>query len=101
MKLVPGQQASVLQQDMKNITLTKNVDVDQVISWQKGIFQFRNADLPLIARQLSRWYNIDVITDGNTSQLQLGGGISKKVPSRKYSKCLKQVVLIINGKMES
>jgi transmembrane sensor len=59
--------------------LIPKVDVFQVMAWQKGIFVFRNADLSLIARQLERWYDVDVLTEGNISTVHLGGGISKKL----------------------
>jgi transmembrane sensor len=40
------------------ISVTNNVDVDQVIAWKKGIFQFNNTNIQPIMRQLERWYDL-------------------------------------------
>ncbi|MEP7258376.1 MAG: FecR domain-containing protein, partial [Flavitalea sp.] len=77
--LEPGQQAQVPRADMNTVHVKKDIDVNQVIAWQTGFFKFRNADLALIARQLSRWYNVDVETEEKLTELKLGGGISKKL----------------------
>jgi transmembrane sensor len=93
-RLIPGQQARVFNQTPNKIEIIKDVDVEDELSWQKGIFQFRNADLNLIARQLSRWYDIDIQAEGNTDNIEFGGGISKNVS-------LSQILIILkkNGIM--
>ncbi len=77
--LKPGEQAQVQRADLNNIHVKKEIDINQVIGWQAGLFKFRNADLSMIARQLSRWYDVDVETEGKLTELKLGGGISKKL----------------------
>ncbi len=78
--LQPGQQAEFLLNGKNNIQVKKDIDITEVMAWQKGLFKFRNADRGKIARQLSRWYNIEVETEGKLTTLKLGGGISKKIP---------------------
>ncbi len=56
-RLRPGQQAQVQQSDIKII---KNVDIDEVIAWKNGLFDFNNADITYVMRQLSRWYDVEV-----------------------------------------
>lgn len=55
--LVPGQQAQITD----DIKVVSNVDREQVMAWKNGIFQFDNADVASVMRQISRWYNVDII----------------------------------------
>jgi ferric-dicitrate binding protein FerR (iron transport regulator) len=54
--LKPGQQAQITAQ----IKVVSNTDIDKVTAWKKGVFNFNDADLKEVMRQLSRWYDIDV-----------------------------------------
>jgi len=57
--LKPGQQ-SQLSRDGQ-MKLISDVDIDKVMAWKNGLFVFDNSDLESVMRQLSRWYDIDVI----------------------------------------
>lgn len=57
----PGEQA-VLQGT--NISVQKNVDIEEVMAWKDGLFRFKNADIETIMREVSRWYDVDVKFDG-------------------------------------
>jgi len=59
--LLPGLQ-SVLN---NNNLSTRAVDTDEAIAWKNGYFQFNESDLGSIMRQLSRWYNIEIIFKDN------------------------------------
>lgn len=59
--LLPGQQ-SVLRNENLNVRL---VDTDETIAWKNGYFQFNEADLGSIMRQIARWYNIDVVFENS------------------------------------
>ncbi len=43
------------------VRIVKGVDVDEAIAWKQGLFQFQNADLSVILRQVSRWYGVTVV----------------------------------------
>ena len=60
--LVPGQQAQL--QKNGEIKTLSHVDTDHVISWKNGMFHFENADIREVMRQLSRWYNVEVVYKG-------------------------------------
>lgn len=62
--LSPGQQ-SLLKN--KRIT-TKAVDVDEVVAWKDGFFQFNEDNIVNIMKQLSRWYDVDVVFEGKQSE---------------------------------
>jgi transmembrane sensor len=54
--LSPGEQA-VVRGDVQ----VKKVDVNNVMAWKNGVFHFENADVQTVMRQLSRWYDIEVV----------------------------------------
>ena len=53
----PGQQATLDYQS--KIMSTKNVNVDQYVSWKEGLIVFNSERLESIMRKLSRWYNCE------------------------------------------
>ena len=58
--LKPGQQALV----DKEVKIKSNVDLDLVMAWKNGYFQFDNASLQNVMKQISRWYDVDVVYEG-------------------------------------
>ncbi len=76
--ITPGQQAQVGKD--KVIKVIDDVDIAQVIAWQSGLFEFNNSDLPTIRRQISRWYDVDVVYESKPGDAKFGGGISKNLP---------------------
>ncbi len=64
MYLTPGQQAVVKESGM---VLNTAPDIDQVMAWRRGKFYFENAKLETILKEFSRWYDVDVIYEGNES----------------------------------
>lgn len=81
----PGQQASI-HQDIK----VREVDVEEVMSWKEGIFLLDHTDLPALMRQISRWYNVDVVYEGKISGMRFGGGVSKDQPLSKILETLER-----------
>jgi transmembrane sensor len=57
--LDPGEQA-VLTNDSR-LTVREHVDVNNVMAWRNGVFHFENADIQTVMRQLSRWYDVEVV----------------------------------------
>lgn len=65
--IVPGQQATV-DNSSDAITVKETIDLDQVIAWKNGLFQFDQADIKTIMKQVARWYDLDVEFDGEISK---------------------------------
>jgi transmembrane sensor len=55
--MAPGQQASVTG---RKIIINNNADLEGVLAWKNNEFEFDDADLQSIMRQLERWYDIQV-----------------------------------------
>lgn len=67
--LAPGQQAVVTE----TIDVLKQVDVEQVVAWKNGLFNFDNANIPELMRQLERWYDISVKFEGTYPSVKFKG----------------------------
>ena len=59
--------------------LNESVNTDQVMAWKNGLFNFENASLEEVMRQLSRWYNIEVVYERSIPQMVFGGEMSRNV----------------------
>ncbi|MGN7722613.1 FecR domain-containing protein [Chitinophaga sp. 22620] len=78
--LKPGQQARM--EYSTGCIYVEPADIQQVIAWKTGFFEFDNANLADIMRQASRWYDIDIdmdITAHNRAKTY-GGRISRNLP---------------------
>jgi ferric-dicitrate binding protein FerR (iron transport regulator) len=76
LSLQPGEQAQ-LNRESQTISKAKDVDVDAEVAWHYGIFQFNNADLPTVMRQIARWYDVEVEYAGNISDREFLGKIPR------------------------
>jgi transmembrane sensor len=54
-------------------------DPDQAVAWKNGLFNFTDAGLQTVMRQLSRWYNVDVTYEGNIPPRQFTGMIGRSL----------------------
>lgn len=86
--LEPGQ-AAVLNRGTGKIKVS-NVDIEDAIAWKNGEFIFSNENIESIMRKVSRWYDIDVIYQGNLSNKDFVGTISR---NKKISEILKMLEL--------
>ena len=58
----PGQQA-ITSSRLSGIKVTE-VDTDEAIAWKNGNFNFQGVDIQTLMRQISRWYNVEVVYKG-------------------------------------
>lgn len=72
--LKPGQQAQV----SSSIKVIDDADIEQVTAWKNGSFYFNNTDIKTIMRQVSRWYNVEIVYEGETVETLFGGVVSRK-----------------------
>jgi transmembrane sensor len=86
-QLQPGQEAQ-LQKD-GTIQQLSDTDPTAAVAWKDGIFEFSDEDLPSIMRQISRWYNIDVMYEGSVSADKFTGRVSRNMSLSGVLKILK------------
>lgn len=73
--LKPGQQAALVE----NRFSVKETDVEEVVTWKNGYFSFEQADLATVMRQLSRWYDVDVIYAGKVPEETFTGKVYRNM----------------------
>jgi ferric-dicitrate binding protein FerR (iron transport regulator) len=74
--LKPGEQAHL---DLASQSMSiRRPDVEEVIAWKNGKFQFGRSDIRTIMRQIARWYDVEIEYDGDLSGLRLSGVLSRK-----------------------
>jgi ferric-dicitrate binding protein FerR (iron transport regulator) len=65
--LKPGQQSQLAKNG--DIKVVSDVDVDKVVAWKNGLFDFENAGIETVMRQLSRWYDVEVEYNGKPDDI--------------------------------
>ncbi|MBS1602640.1 MAG: FecR family protein [Bacteroidetes bacterium] len=73
--LRPGQQG--MQQGDGNIRMNLHADTEAAIAWKNGLFHFEHTDIQEVMRQLSRWYNVDVVFEGRIPDEKFDGEITR------------------------
>lgn len=71
--LQPGQQA-IMQQ---KISIDPHANIQGAVAWKNGQFNFEGASVEEFMRQLSRWYDIEVVYKGQTPQKKLRGKMGR------------------------
>ena len=70
--LAPGEQALWAEDNQLAI---RKVDVAQAVAWKNGKFNFSHSDVATVMRELSRWYNVDVVFEGEKPDITLSGEV--------------------------
>jgi transmembrane sensor len=73
--LKPGQQAIVSRSN--TLSMASTIDVDVVMAWKNGLFSFSNSSLQTVMRQIERWYDLEVIYEGDIPDERFGGELSR------------------------
>ena len=61
----PGQQTIL---NGTTLSVLSDLNIEEVIAWKEGFFHFESADLKSILRQFSRWYDVDVVYEGDVTE---------------------------------
>jgi transmembrane sensor len=72
----PGEQTQL--SNNGKIKLISQANVSEAIAWKEGRFEFNDADLKTILRQVMRWYDIDVEYQGIESDRYFTATISRQ-----------------------
>ncbi|MEO5889332.1 MAG: FecR domain-containing protein [Ferruginibacter sp.] len=72
--LVPGQESRINKAgDIKIVA----AEIEEVMAWKNGWFQFNGYDIEKVMRQISRWYNVDVVYEGKIPPGHFSGIVSR------------------------
>lgn len=87
--LKPGQQASISNTNHTNSKIgVINVNTAKAVAWKDGSFNFDGVKLAAAMRQLSRWYDIEVVYEKGIPDIEFIGSISKKFTLKEVIKAM-------------
>lgn len=95
--LTPGKQAALNADSRLTIA---DADVEQVMAWKNGLFQFKAAGIETVLRQAARWYDVEFVYKGNIPE-RFSGQISRSANAEQLLKILEltgKVKFEIDGK---
>lgn len=79
--LKSGQQAQITrainQKTQQRPVILNGIDLDRVVAWKNGRFNFNGADVYAVMRQLSRWYDLDIKFEGEAPKLKIKGEMGR------------------------
>lgn len=87
-KLEPGQGARVM--NNMEISIAPHVNLAAATAWKNGLFNFYGKDLPTVMKQLSRWYDVDIVYAGNVPQRKFWGEIQRSLRLSEVLEVLKE-----------
>jgi transmembrane sensor len=96
--LKPGQQAS-LSKASQSIPV-QIVDVEGIVAWKNNFFVFNDLTIQAVMRQLARWYDVEVVYEGQVPE-HFNATIQRNVPLSKVLQVLElteSVKFEIDGK---
>jgi transmembrane sensor len=83
-KITEGSQVTLLKPGFQAVvspsgssSTVQAADLDQVMAWKNGNFEFEGTPLKDIMRQISRWYDVDISYKGTIEDAEFGGSISR------------------------
>lgn len=71
----PGQQAQVAKDGQ--MIVDEHADVEEAIAWKNGRFQFSNAGVETVMREISRWYDVTIAYAGKVPAEKFEGEIPR------------------------
>lgn len=104
----PGQQAALIDDSRSTagasakevLTIHDGADLEAVMAWKDGRFLFRSTDIRSLMRQLSRWYDVDIVYQ-DLPATGFNARISRQTPISNILKALEltgEVKFKIEGK---
>jgi transmembrane sensor len=66
-------------------------NISKDIAWKNGYFSFEDADIQTVMRQISRWYNVEVIYRGKIPETEITGDIGRSLNLSQVLKVLKNL----------
>ncbi|WP_149525398.1 FecR family protein [Sphingobacterium hotanense] len=84
--LKPNQQAQF--NTGSNALATKSVDADAAIAWKEGIIDLHGMSLQECMRNISRWYDVEIVYQNDIPAIELGGRMSRGLKLSTFQKFL-------------
>jgi len=84
--LKPGEQSQLSEQ----IEVINLKNTNEAVAWKEGYFQFDEADIKTVMRQIERWYDVSVVYEGYLPNYRFGGEIERNLSLLQVLKVLEK-----------
>lgn len=74
--LKPGEQ-TIADKEQPTELIKKQVDIEEAIAWKNDVFMFSNEPIESIMKKIARWYDVEVVYNGNIKGKRFAGDISR------------------------
>lgn len=92
--LKPGQQATLRVSNLTShdsrLTIHDKINLEAIMAWKNGRFAFDNASLEAIMKQVSRWYDVDVVYQDKVPTRFFTADISRHINLSVFLKVLEE-----------
>lgn len=86
--LLPGQQAVTAPRQAP--VLNTSVNLEQVMAWRNGVFNFEGADIQKVMREVARWYDVEVVFEGTIGHDEFGGAMDRSITLQRLLKAFSE-----------
>ena len=86
----PGQQARYAKNGAQALKVVDDVNTENVMAWKNGAFSFYDASLRDVLRQLSRWYDVEIVYNGKDPDKIIRGKMGRDLS-------LSQIIIVLKG----
>jgi ferric-dicitrate binding protein FerR (iron transport regulator) len=59
------------------MSVDPHANIEEAVAWKNGLFHFEGADLAEVMRQISRWYDVEVVFRGKVPDAKFEGEITR------------------------
>ncbi|MBS0031829.1 FecR family protein [Chitinophaga sp. 22321] len=73
--LRPGQQLQLSETPV----VINDADIDKIMAWKNGLFDFDGMDVKYTMKQIARWYDVEIIYKGDIPDIKFYGKISRNI----------------------
>lgn len=77
MVLKPGQQA--ITEPGTDRIRSREVNIEEVVAWKNGLFQFNHTHIDVVMRQIARWYDVEIVYKDDVSNVSFSGNLSRNL----------------------
>ncbi len=92
----PNQQAISTQQNL----MVQPANIESALAWKNGLLLFRDAPLPSVLDEVSRWYDVDIEYRGTRPNKILSGGVERTANLSAMLKILRLTGVKVNLQIE-
>jgi ferric-dicitrate binding protein FerR (iron transport regulator) len=86
--LKPGEQAVFIADSRFTI---HDADIEQVLAWKNGLFNFNGYDIKAVMREIGRWYDLDIVYEGEPEPEEVMGELQRNLTLSQVMKILQRI----------